>query len=259
MFKFSFRRGGFTLVELLVVVAIIALLVSILLPTLGRAKEQARIVSCMSNLRSLGLSFAFYSNENNDWYPPGSGYGGDPPTWDYTLYNYYENYGLLKCVSDKTDRAYYINLGYEPRSYAVNIDVTWMGPSDWADNNGYGEDYPGYPNRWPGYVHKTSEVESPTDTVLLADMWESWYYGDAPLPGLYGLYKGSGIFFYQWGESDNYDNEFRRVTYNHRDEDAANFLFCDGHVNTLSEDDPNVASTTSTNVEDGGYYWRRIK
>ncbi|MCK4624759.1 MAG: type II secretion system protein, partial [Phycisphaerae bacterium] len=60
-------RRGFTLVELLVVVAIIALLVSILLPSLGRAKEHTRTALCMSNLKGLGLSFAVYTTENNDW------------------------------------------------------------------------------------------------------------------------------------------------------------------------------------------------
>lgn len=256
MFKSSFRRGGFTLVELLVVVAIIALLVSILLPTLGRAKEQARIVSCMSNLRSLGLGFAFYSNENNDWYPAGSGWGGDPPTWDRTLQPYYDNYGLLLCVSDKTDRSAYTN-DY-PRSYAINIDVAWMGPSTYGDNQSppYGgdSDFP-----WPGWTHSKSEVDSPADTILLADMWESWYYGPRPLPGLYNWYQGSGIFFYRWGSGSGYDNEFRQVTYNHRNEDAANFLFCDGHVNTLAEDNPNVAATDTQNSEDAGYYWLRVK
>ena len=69
-------RHAFTLVELLVVVAIIALLVSILLPTLGKAKEQAKIVMCLSNLKGLGLGYGMYAHENDDWYPQSCGAGG---------------------------------------------------------------------------------------------------------------------------------------------------------------------------------------
>lgn len=59
-FRPSGRRAGFTLIELLVVVAIIALLLAILLPSLGRAKEQARITLCLANLRSLTQASSAY-------------------------------------------------------------------------------------------------------------------------------------------------------------------------------------------------------
>ena len=64
------RTHGFTLVELLVVVAIIALLVSILLPTLNKAKEQTRRVICASNLRNCGTNLQIYAAENNSHLPP---------------------------------------------------------------------------------------------------------------------------------------------------------------------------------------------
>ena len=60
---------GFTLIELLVVVSIIALLVSILLPALAGAREQARLVVCMTNLRSQGIATDGYTMDNHGWTP----------------------------------------------------------------------------------------------------------------------------------------------------------------------------------------------
>jgi prepilin-type processing-associated H-X9-DG protein len=63
------RRIAFTLVELLVVIGIIAVLISLLIPALGRVRAQSQTVACGSNLRQLGLAFSMYCHDNKGRLP----------------------------------------------------------------------------------------------------------------------------------------------------------------------------------------------
>ena len=75
------RRSAFTLVELLVVIGIIAVLIGILLPVLGKARESARSIQCQSNLRQFFMADALYMNRYKGWHLPGwtgGGAGGAP-------------------------------------------------------------------------------------------------------------------------------------------------------------------------------------
>src|SRR5690242_7111966 len=68
--KLTQTRRGFTLVELLVVIGIIALLISVLLSSLNRARETANRVKCASNMRQIGQGILLYGNEHRGAYPP---------------------------------------------------------------------------------------------------------------------------------------------------------------------------------------------
>ncbi|HEY0010022.1 MAG TPA: DUF1559 domain-containing protein [Tepidisphaeraceae bacterium] len=66
----SSARFGFTLVELLVVIGIIAVLISLLLPALGKARKASQVIVCGSNLRQIGLAFHMYANAHKNVLPP---------------------------------------------------------------------------------------------------------------------------------------------------------------------------------------------
>jgi len=90
------KQRAFTLVELLVVIGIIAVLIGILLPALGRAQRQARVTACLSNERQLAMALLMYCQENQGYFPGGAGTAawrdkqGNPqaPTSSRTLASY---------------------------------------------------------------------------------------------------------------------------------------------------------------------------
>lgn len=102
------RTGlAFTLVELLVVVALIATLAALLFPTFGRAKESGRATVCLSNLHQIGLALQLYVQDNRNHLPymrdkslTGT---NDLPGPDLVLSNYFGNHRVLQCPSDRQD------------------------------------------------------------------------------------------------------------------------------------------------------------
>ena len=182
--------GGFTLVELLVVIGIVAVLIGILLPSLSRAREQAKRTACLSNLRQLHLAMHMYANENKDYVPVG--YWRDQKQVSYLFhYNdsnkeYYTLLGLLYlhgtvkdpkgfyCPSETHDwlnyntanniwvpievasnNRYNTRLGYACRPAVSFPDATSTAPAAIA--------YPSPPNKMP-------RLSRFGDKAILADM-----------------------------------------------------------------------------------------
>ena len=123
-------RAAFTLIELLVVVSIIALLVSILLPALGKARETAKRVVCANNMRQTGIALRYYANDNAGWLPTNAtgypytcyvmaGESGGGTRFVYNLGLLYEGNQLdapeaMYCPSIKNRLHEFNNIPYNP-------------------------------------------------------------------------------------------------------------------------------------------------
>src|SRR5687767_12028807 len=102
------RRRGFTLVELLVVIGIIALLIALLSPVCSKAREAANRTKCLSNLRTIGQAMFVYANNNRDRLPNGN----EPYTWsddaaaNWVMKNFADDVSagrVFRCPSDRNE------------------------------------------------------------------------------------------------------------------------------------------------------------
>lgn len=124
------KRKSFTLVECLVVIAIIALLASILLPSLQKAKEKGVSMKCTSNLRQYGLAFRMYATDYNDWAVPAIVTGSYWWTCVWDKEKYITNPKVFICPA--SEKVCYVYSGYPQygTNYKYNSRFGSMGFCD---------------------------------------------------------------------------------------------------------------------------------
>jgi prepilin-type N-terminal cleavage/methylation domain-containing protein/prepilin-type processing-associated H-X9-DG protein len=211
----SLSRAGFTLVELLVVVAIISILASLLLPILGKAREMAREISCASNIRQIGLGHQMYSDNNHGYFIRAdySAFGVSYYTWSWalglnqeqyvpdisiyacpTMMSFNPLYSEFSTGTASSSRFLYVHYGYNVYHLGSSYKYTW---------------------NWTSPPAKFSQVKNPSATILLADSFGRTSY----LSGIYvGTYQiQDGTFSYQ-------------ILIHDRHRDGAQVQWVDGHV-----------------------------
>jgi prepilin-type N-terminal cleavage/methylation domain-containing protein/prepilin-type processing-associated H-X9-DG protein len=188
-------RKGFTLIELLVVIAIIAILAAILFPVFAQAREKARQITCISNMKQILLGEIQYTQDNEETYEyirlPNAAVGPYPDRpgkssngVEDALNPYLKSWAVWKCPDDSIQPDFCATTpGNLPLSYSFTFGSK-------GGTNGYDPDYVafgihgyasavtnGVPNG--GYSRTLAEVGAPADTVSMYEMWfaGSYTYG----------------------------------------------------------------------------------
>jgi len=249
---------AFTLIELLVVIAIIAILAAILFPVFGRARENARRSSCLSNMKQLGLVIAQYTSDYDGRFPTSSGdswWGA----WPQKTQPYVKSLQVFFCPSDPkgatqpTDTWKGTRISYASNSYA---DYVWNGTAAPLTQLG-----PiGNTVSWIDVQRSLSQsaINLSSETILLAeksaeDVVAAGSDGSLPDYGMDSMITGAFNGWGGFGPQNIPDGSRSGTTYNTgyngavstRHLETANFLFVDGHAKAMRP--------RATNP-DGGWY-----
>ncbi len=218
----SQRSRGFTLVELLVVIGIIALLISILMPTLGAANRAAKRMKCLSNLRNMQMAQILYCNDNRGYLiQAGLGHGGahmhDEIAWFTTLNSYYQNKLVARCPADDSP-----HWGPAPEGSPIP-----SAPADQRRQSSYGINP--FLDRdlvpWGGPFVKITDVRRTSATVQFLEMAKTGEFAGADHPHL-EMWVGPGAPVIASRQCETAMHGGRR---NHWDA-VANYGFLDGHA-----------------------------
>jgi prepilin-type N-terminal cleavage/methylation domain-containing protein/prepilin-type processing-associated H-X9-DG protein len=168
-----FRR--FTLVELLVVVAILSILLGLLMPTLQRARLAAKKIVCTSNLKQLGIAFLSYTGDCKGHYPF---WGGSTQctvsnwSYDFRRFDYLGDIGILRCPSSLDAGLTHPNTNgsgdISNSAWPINAHAyIAYGYNNYNIGSGYYQTTPHDLHAW--ITARVSMVRKPGETILVAD------------------------------------------------------------------------------------------
>jgi prepilin-type N-terminal cleavage/methylation domain-containing protein/prepilin-type processing-associated H-X9-DG protein len=246
--------SGFTLVELLVVIGIIALLIAILLPSLSAARDSAAGLKSLSNLRQLGIGIQQYKNANRGFYPGHSSPSNQVPRtrWADYMYPYLNATEVYMSPLLSEDERLRMN---KPFAHTVDQDTGAEIPGKTIKFGGYGYNYQYLGNsRNPGgvapYHANDSIIRASAQTIAISDtngsknggsIWisEGVYAIDPPLMSVDLGSKGSrktsatpGPGNYSYAGGNDGDPAYRS-TPAERNKKKVNIVFCDGHAEAM--------------------------